>query len=411
MLVQIDKLGKVSITVDKNYWDNRKAYDRLVIVEVNNAGICYISRTRVPIGVDIQNRDYWIPLGRPATTITVADFTILSSINALPISRDDYAGPYLIDGTGYFWVGENGNAKDGLYEALNIQGEKGDDGLSAYELWIKNGGDPTVTETEWLESLHGEIGQTGPKGDKGDAFTYEDFTTEQLESLRGPKGETGEAGPRGLTGAQGIQGPQGIPGLDGHTPIITIGANGNWYIDGNDTGKPSRGQQGPQGPAGEGGGDATPIYYDNATIYIPVRYIGVNIDPYISYPGESMTPIVLQTPNNVHNFNISGGNLTGSVTVMGGTSIFKISKDGENWESSVAFTAEEINGNNAKVYIMFDLSGVARPARQYEGTLTIRSNVSEFTSRSVKYIYITVPLNEGNLTPVNNDNIEPINNL
>jgi hypothetical protein len=33
-------------------------------------------------------------------------------------------------------------------------------------------------------------------------------------------------------------------GSDGHTPVITIGENGNWYIDGVDTGKKSTGQDG-----------------------------------------------------------------------------------------------------------------------------------------------------------------------
>ena len=37
----------------------------------------------------------------------------------------------------------------------------------------------------------------------------------------------------------GPQGEQGKPGEDGHTPIITIGENGNWFIDGIDTGKPA----------------------------------------------------------------------------------------------------------------------------------------------------------------------------
>lgn len=38
-------------------------------------------------------------------------------------------------------------------------------------------------------------------------------------------------------------------------PSVTIGANGNWYVDGVDTTKPSRGAQGPQGPAGQDGQD------------------------------------------------------------------------------------------------------------------------------------------------------------
>ena len=37
------------------------------------------------------------------------------------------------------------------------------------------------------------------------------------------------------------------PGKDGHTPVITIGENGNWFIDGVDTTKPAQGIQGNPG--------------------------------------------------------------------------------------------------------------------------------------------------------------------
>lgn len=56
-------------------------------------------------------------------------------------------------------------------------------------------------------------------------------------------------------GVDGEQGIQGEPGEDGHTPIITIGENGNWYIDGDDTGVLAKGIQGPQGEPGEDGQD------------------------------------------------------------------------------------------------------------------------------------------------------------
>ena len=63
-------------------------------------------------------------------------------------------------------------------------------------------------------------------------------------------------------GKDGEQGIEGKPGSDGHTPTITIGANGNWYIDGVDSNisakgekgdKGDKGDTGPQGPAGEDG--------------------------------------------------------------------------------------------------------------------------------------------------------------
>lgn len=52
-------------------------------------------------------------------------------------------------------------------------------------------------------------------------------------------------------GAQGIQGIQGNPGSDGHTPVITIGSNGNWFIDSVDSGISAKGPQGDIGPAGK----------------------------------------------------------------------------------------------------------------------------------------------------------------
>lgn len=56
-------------------------------------------------------------------------------------------------------------------------------------------------------------------------------------------------------GVDGEQGIQGEPGKDGHTPIISIGENGNWHIDGEDTGVLAEGVQGPQGEPGQDGSD------------------------------------------------------------------------------------------------------------------------------------------------------------
>ena len=57
----IKNLGKISITVDKDYYDATKEYDRLVIVEKENDGT-YISRQTVPANTSITDREYWIPL-------------------------------------------------------------------------------------------------------------------------------------------------------------------------------------------------------------------------------------------------------------------------------------------------------------------------------------------------------------
>ena len=52
------------------------------------------------------------------------------------------------------------------------------------------------------------------------------------------------SGAEGPVGPQGPQGEQGQPGKDGHSPEITIGENGNWYIDGIDTGVSAKGENG-----------------------------------------------------------------------------------------------------------------------------------------------------------------------
>ena len=57
----IKNLGKISITVDKDYYNAAKEYDRLVIVEKENDGT-YISRQAVPANTSITDREYWIPL-------------------------------------------------------------------------------------------------------------------------------------------------------------------------------------------------------------------------------------------------------------------------------------------------------------------------------------------------------------
>ena len=57
MKSKIEKLGKVSITVEKDEHNSNKAYNRLVIV--NARGGSYISRKAVPAGIPITNEIYW----------------------------------------------------------------------------------------------------------------------------------------------------------------------------------------------------------------------------------------------------------------------------------------------------------------------------------------------------------------
>lgn len=54
-------LGKVSITVEKDCHTSTKAYDKLTVVEEGTLFRTYLSRKPVPIGIELTNREYWIP--------------------------------------------------------------------------------------------------------------------------------------------------------------------------------------------------------------------------------------------------------------------------------------------------------------------------------------------------------------
>lgn len=64
METQKEKLGKVSITVEEDYWNINKVYKKLTIVERQSTGTTYLSRKPVPAGTSISNRKYWIKFSK-----------------------------------------------------------------------------------------------------------------------------------------------------------------------------------------------------------------------------------------------------------------------------------------------------------------------------------------------------------
>lgn len=60
-------------------------------------------------------------------------------------------------------------------------GEKGEDGKSAYEIWLEQGN--KGSEQDFLDSLKGEKGEQGIQGDKGDKMTYDDLSEEDKNDL------------------------------------------------------------------------------------------------------------------------------------------------------------------------------------------------------------------------------------
>ena len=121
---------------------------------------------------------------------------------------------------------KNYSATKEIAIGLAIQGKdgyQGQDGKSAYELWLEAGYEGT--EEDYLNSLKGadgEPGKDGAKGEDGEAgkSAYQIWleagnTGTEAEYLASLKGEDGQQGPQGEPGKDGEQGPQGEPGEPG----------------------------------------------------------------------------------------------------------------------------------------------------------------------------------------------------
>lgn len=66
----IKKLGKTSVTVEKDYHSSKKEYNKLTIVEEKGTFKTYLSRKPVPIDTELTNREYWIPFSGVLESIT-----------------------------------------------------------------------------------------------------------------------------------------------------------------------------------------------------------------------------------------------------------------------------------------------------------------------------------------------------
>ena len=134
------------------------------------------------------------------------------------------------------WEGLDGN--DGKDISDFLDSLKGDTGASAYEVWKGLAGNEDKTEAEFIEAITGEDGIAGATGSDG-ASAFDVW-----QALPG----NGD-----LTVEDFIDDITGETGADGATP--EIGANGNWFIDGVDTGFPAQGQDGATGDTGAAGQD------------------------------------------------------------------------------------------------------------------------------------------------------------
>ena len=179
------------------------------------------------------------------------------------------------------WV-NRGNIKgadghDGQDGKDGEQGPKGEDGTDG-----QNGKDGV----DGADGQDGKDGEQGPKGEDGkDGADGRSIVSIEKTSSEGNVDTYTISYSDGSTttftvtnGEDGSQGIQGEKGADGHTPTITIGGNGNWFVDGVDTGIKAQGEQGPKGEDGEDGKDGSSVLTGEGT---PENTLGKDGDSYI----------------------------------------------------------------------------------------------------------------------------------
>lgn len=383
MKLQVANLGKVAITIEENPWSINKAYDRNTIVENNFTS--YISRIPVPKGQPlVNNRKYWVPFSTRNGSLSVSSFTIISSESQLPRNEEDNDGPYLIGSIGYFWVGTGGNAVDGLYQSINIQGPAGEPGAQ---------GEPG---TDGKDGITPHIGSDG--------YWWIGTTRTDTEA-RGPEGQpgapgtNGKDGKNGKDGLPGANGANGEDGQDGYTPYI--GSNDNWWINGKDTGKPSRGKQGPQGPAGTGGGSSN-IYVDEDNRRV-VLVLGQKVNTKVLYSPTNAS-VKLTIGKQYYDFLVNGNDLEDNITITA-TGGFKIKRlEDTNSSTSINLPNDEVNeGSGVTIRVLPPNTS----PNVYTGVVTVESDNEEFET-----VYINVQWGDtfpitpdhGSFTPGSNTN-------
>lgn len=165
-------------------------------------------------------------------TISVVSICLTETIDDKDIYTVTYSNGY----QDFFTVT---NGKQGEQGIQGIQGVKGQDGHTPIITIGSNG-------NWYIDGVDSFIKAQGVKGDNGIGIVSieKTFTDGLVDTYTITFTDSATTIFTVTNGEQGIQGIQGVKGQDGHTPIITIGSNGNWYIDGIDSAQKAQGLQG-----------------------------------------------------------------------------------------------------------------------------------------------------------------------
>ena len=167
-----------------------------------------------------------------------------------------------------------------LMPLSDLKGDSGEDGEDGREVELQNNGTSIqwryVGETEWkdlvdLSAITGSDGQDGSDGTDGREV---ELRVEGSYIQWKYDADSDWQNLIAVSALQGIKGDKGDPGEDGDTP--TIGANGNWWISGVDTGIPATGSNGADGSDGSDGTDGlTPYIGSNGNWWIGSTDTGI----------------------------------------------------------------------------------------------------------------------------------------
>ena len=274
------------------------------------------STFNVKVGIDgkaptIAIQDgYWVINGTPSGV--KAEGENGRSIKSCIKSSDGFVDVYTItftDGSTYQFTVTNGISISSI-----IKSSTSADGLvDTYTITYTNGETQTFTVTNGKNGIQGVKGDPGADGvppvitigANGNWYVNSVDSGVKAQGIQGDPGKsisaitkTGTDGlvdtytitytsgntatftvTNGADGEQGIQGVQGVPGKDGVVPVITVGENGNWFVDGTDTGVLAQAPKGDTGADGSDGEDGkTPHVGENGNWWIGDFDTGVKVE-------------------------------------------------------------------------------------------------------------------------------------
>ena len=190
---------------------------------------------------------------------TKAKETLVAAINEAARTGSGGAGSITMrtDGGYIQYSTDDGSTWENLIALDELKGEPGKNGADGSP--GQNGADGAPGADGYSPAASVEQSADGAKI----TITDKSGTTEAVvkngkDGANGRDGADGQPGRDGTDGAPGRDGVDGQPGKDGKDGITpTIGDNGNWYLGGTDTGKPSRGADGATGATGATGEKGT----------------------------------------------------------------------------------------------------------------------------------------------------------